>query len=180
VLERDHQEDELALAFPPAWCSLACKNSLSDKCLESCALKRDGSWFDPRPDVTITDLPRFPLKAFVEEMGPRERTLAIGLYTALLADQAQGRAAPTARRRTGHGLRLGGLSAEIPSRGRRAAAAGQDGQGLLASPSQTRSSATTPDGGPQVASHYRAEPDSDSTGAADASGRDMPPVSQGG
>jgi hypothetical protein len=48
------------------------------------------------------DLPRFPLKAFVEEMGPKERTLVIGLYTALLVDQAQGREIPDPRRRVNH------------------------------------------------------------------------------
>src|SRR5687768_9428728 len=97
--EREHHNDPVTNAYPPAWCSRACKNALSDKCMEGCAVKRDGSWFDPRPDVIIVDLPRFPLKEFVEVMGAKERTLAIGLYTALMADQAQGRQHSAVQRR---------------------------------------------------------------------------------
>jgi hypothetical protein len=102
MLERDHRDEDVAMAFPPAWCSRACKNSLSDKCIEWCAIKRDGSWCDPRPDVAIMDLPRFPLREFIEEMTPKERTLAIGLYTALMVDQAQGREVDDTRRNRRH------------------------------------------------------------------------------
>lgn len=85
------KEEDVLLGVPPAWCSKACRNSLTEVCMEHCAIKRDGSWFDPRDDIEIMDLPRFPLKEFVQEMGPKERTLAIGLYTSLMVDQAQGR-----------------------------------------------------------------------------------------
>jgi hypothetical protein len=50
------QEAALTIAMPPAFCSRSCKNALSDVCLEQCAIRRDGSCFDPKPHTDI-DLP---------------------------------------------------------------------------------------------------------------------------
>lgn len=81
----------MTMAYPPAWCSRACKNALSDICIERCAIRRDGSHFDPKEYLGIMDLPRFPLHEFISEMSPRDRTFVIGLYTSMMVDQAQGR-----------------------------------------------------------------------------------------
>lgn len=132
--ERYDPDDDVTMAFPPAWCSRACKNALSDKCLEGCAIRRDGSWFDPRQDVAIADLPRFPLRAFVEDMGPKERTLAIGLYTALIADQAQGRPAAVVRRKRGTASSWGRLSVDDEGMPGLAATTPRDGAAPTSAP----------------------------------------------
>jgi len=77
-------------AYPPAWCSRACKNALSDVCLEQCSVKRDGSWFDPHP-VDIQDLPPFSAQVFVEELSPKQRTMYLGIYGEAIVNVMQGR-----------------------------------------------------------------------------------------
>src|SRR5258708_2080200 len=77
--------------MPPAWCSTACKNARSDLCCEGCAIRRDGSRFDPKIHTDINDLPVFPVKEFVEEMSPKQRTMCLGIYIEAMVFQAQGR-----------------------------------------------------------------------------------------
>lgn len=80
-----------ATVYPPAWCSRACKNSLTDICNGQCAVLRDGSGYDPKPGVDINNLPIFPLREFNQDMTPRERTICIGIYMEAMVNQAQGR-----------------------------------------------------------------------------------------
>ena len=69
----------MTFAMPPAWCSRACKNALTDVCCEKCAIKRDGSYFDPKEDVGIRTCPGSRGESLVEEMSPRERLFCMGL-----------------------------------------------------------------------------------------------------
>jgi hypothetical protein len=85
------QVAEVTFATPPAFCSRSCKNALSDVCVEQCATTRDGAWFDPKPHIDINELPAFPLREFVEDFSPKERTICLGIYAEAMVFQARGR-----------------------------------------------------------------------------------------
>lgn len=78
------------IPLPKPYCASICRNSMTDLCLESCALERKGRWFELRKDLSIADMPRFPIDEFVNDMTADERKIILGSYTAKLVDQAQG------------------------------------------------------------------------------------------
>lgn len=78
------------IPLPKPYCASICRNSMTDLCLENCALERKGRWFELRKDLSIQDMPRFPIDEFVNDMTADERKIILGSYTAKLVDQAQG------------------------------------------------------------------------------------------
>jgi len=78
------------MPLPKPYCAAICRNAMTDLCLENCALERKGRWFQLKNDLSIQDMPRFPINEFVDDMTPDERKIILGSYTAKLVDQAQG------------------------------------------------------------------------------------------
>jgi hypothetical protein len=71
----------MTVTFPPIWCSRSCGNNMNQLCIEDCSPARDARHFDLKPDVTIQDLPPFPMQEFMDSK-PYVRTLMLGLYQA--------------------------------------------------------------------------------------------------
>ena len=75
------------ITLPPIWCSTICSNSMSDVCVEHCALKRDTSGFQVKPDLKLEDMPRFPQ---TEGMTREEKFTSVSIYLAKVVDCLQG------------------------------------------------------------------------------------------
>jgi hypothetical protein len=43
--------------WPSPWCIQICSNSLSEKCVTQCAVKKDCSGFEPKKNLRIEELP---------------------------------------------------------------------------------------------------------------------------
>jgi hypothetical protein len=76
--------------LPPAWCSSLCRNAMNQICVESCAIKRDCSSFDPKPNLELIDMPSFPLNKSAE-MTKEEKFTVVTVYLAKVVDQLAGR-----------------------------------------------------------------------------------------
>lgn len=75
--------------LPPTWCGGICRNSMNEKCLEHCALKRDCSGFEPKSNLKFSDMPRFPLKE-TRKMTREEKFAAVAVYLAMVVDHLNG------------------------------------------------------------------------------------------
>jgi len=75
--------------LPPTWCSGICRNAMNEICVEDCAIKRDCSAFEPKPNLKLSDMPRFPLEE-TASMTKEEKFTSVTIYLAKLVDQAQG------------------------------------------------------------------------------------------
>jgi hypothetical protein len=73
--------------LPPAWCSAICRNAMSEACIEQCAIKRDCSGFDPKPNLKLADMPRFPT---TEKMSREEKFTSVTIYLSKVVDHLQG------------------------------------------------------------------------------------------
>ncbi len=62
---------------------------MSEICVESCALKRDTSAFELRPDLTLDDMPRFPRRD-TKGMTKEERFTVVTIYLAMVVDHLKG------------------------------------------------------------------------------------------
>lgn len=60
---------------------------MNEKCVEDCALKRDCSGFEPKPNLKIGDMPRFPNTA---SMTKEEKFTVVTVYLAKIVDHLQG------------------------------------------------------------------------------------------
>ena len=94
-MERDFEfkkvtEEEVVTRFPPAWCSSICRNAMNQICVEDCAIKRDCSGFEPRPDLNLSNMPPFPLRQ-TEVMTKEEKFTSVTIYLAKVVDHLQGR-----------------------------------------------------------------------------------------
>jgi len=78
------------IKLPPVWCSALCKNAMNEICVEACAIRRDCSAFDPKPDLTLVNMPRFPLEESTE-MTKEERFTSVTIYLAKIVDHLQGK-----------------------------------------------------------------------------------------
>ena len=84
--ERNNNQPE-GVFLPPAWCGAICRNAMNDVCVEHCAVKRDCSFFDEKPNLKITDLPRFPdTRGKTKE----EKFTLVTVYLAKVVDHLQG------------------------------------------------------------------------------------------
>ena len=77
------------LHLPPVWCSSICRNAMNEICVENCAIKRDCSGFEPKPDLKLSDMPRFPLRESVG-MSKEERFTSVAIYIAKIVDHLNG------------------------------------------------------------------------------------------
>ncbi len=88
MTERENNQPE-GVCLPPVWCSSLCINSMNEICVESCALKRDASAFEPKPNLTIEDMPRFPMRD-TKGMTKEEKFAVVALYLAKVVDHLKG------------------------------------------------------------------------------------------
>ena len=75
---------------PPAWCSQLCENHMNEDCIVHCAPKRNTSFFVLKEAINLEDLPRFPQKAWQNEMTGAERQAVAGVYLKVIVDQMMG------------------------------------------------------------------------------------------
>jgi len=73
--------------LPPAWCGAICRNAMNEVCVENCAVKRDCSGFDPKPNLNLSDMPRFPK---TEGMTREEKFTSVTIYLSKVVDHLQG------------------------------------------------------------------------------------------
>ena len=81
------KEEEVVHYVPPAWCGAICRNAMSEMCCEHCAIKRDTSFFEPKPDLNLSNMPRFPK---TEGMTREEKFTSVTVYLAKVVDHLQG------------------------------------------------------------------------------------------
>src|SRR5215216_416619 len=98
--ERNNNQEEVVHDMPPAWCGAICRNAMNEICIEHCAAKRDCSAFEPKPNLKLSDMPRFPLNASAE-MTKEEKFTSVTVYLAKVVDHLQGNEdeAPVIRRK---------------------------------------------------------------------------------
>ena len=65
--ESEKQSTKIALPFSAA-CKI-CRNSLSDICMEDCAVYKDFKFFETNKELDPMNLPRFTMKEFEELPG---------------------------------------------------------------------------------------------------------------
>jgi hypothetical protein len=63
---------------------------MNEICIEDCAVKRDCSAFEPKPDLNLSNMPPFPLKESAT-MTKEERFTSVTIYLAKMVDHLQGR-----------------------------------------------------------------------------------------
>lgn len=80
-------KENTKFALPPPWCGSICRNAMSEKCIEDCAIKRDCSGFRVKPALRIEDMPRFPATA---DMTRSEKFTSVSVYLAKTVDHLQG------------------------------------------------------------------------------------------
>ncbi|MBE0681995.1 MAG: hypothetical protein IH589_08765 [Anaerolineales bacterium] len=73
--------------LPPIWCSSMCRNAMNEICVKNCAIKRDCSGFDPKPELTLADMPRFPK---TNGMSREEKFTSVTIYLSKVVDHLQG------------------------------------------------------------------------------------------
>jgi hypothetical protein len=71
----------------PTWCSKFCKNSLSDVCIEDCAVLRKMEHFKFRP-IAFDDLPSYPIEHF-NTMTKEEKAYSLAIYITKLTEKIQ-------------------------------------------------------------------------------------------
>ena len=62
---------------------------MNELCIERCVIQRDCSGFDPKPNLKLDDMPRFPLKASVN-MTREEKFTVVTIYLAIVVDHLKG------------------------------------------------------------------------------------------
>ena len=83
------KQEDVVHHMPPVWCSSICRNAMNEVCIENCAIERDCSAFEPKPNLKLVDLPRFPLKESAN-MTKEERFTAVTIYLSMIVDHLQG------------------------------------------------------------------------------------------
>jgi len=84
--DRENNQSEKVL-LPPAWCGSICKNAMSEVCVEHCAVNRDCSGFEEKPNLKLGDMPRFPK---TEGMTKEEKFTSVTVYLSKVVDHLQG------------------------------------------------------------------------------------------
>jgi len=73
----------------PVWCSAICRNAFNEKCVEECSINRDCSYFQEKPNLKLSDMPRFPLQQSAD-MTKEEKFTAVTIYLSKVVDHLQG------------------------------------------------------------------------------------------
>ena len=76
--------------MPPTWCSAICRNAMNEVCIEDCAIKRDCSAFEPKPNLRLDEMPRFPREE-LSNMTKEEKFTAVTVYLSKVVDHLQGK-----------------------------------------------------------------------------------------
>lgn len=85
--ERNNNQ-EVVHHMPPVWCSSICRNAMNEVCVEHCAVQRDCSAFEPKPNLKLSDMPSFPK---TEQMTKEEKFTAVTVYLSKVVDHLQGK-----------------------------------------------------------------------------------------
>lgn len=88
MTERNGNQEK-TFGLPPSWCSSLCRNAMNEICVENCAIKRDCSAFELKPNLDLSDMPRFPLEASAK-MTKEEKFTSVTIYLAKVVDHLQG------------------------------------------------------------------------------------------
>ena len=83
----NNQSEEKHVHLPPAWCGSICRNAMNEICIEHCAIERDTSAFEPRQNLKLADMPRFPK---TEGMTKEEKFTSVTVYLSKVVDHLQG------------------------------------------------------------------------------------------
>lgn len=75
------------VTLPSPWCGAICKNSMSEICIENCAIKRDCSSFNLKRTMDLATMPKFPNTATLTR---EERFTVVTVYLAKVIDHLQG------------------------------------------------------------------------------------------
>ena len=73
--------------MPPAWCSGICRNAMNEVCIEHCAVSRDCSAFEEKPNLNLSNMPRFPE---TNGMTKEEKFTSVTIYLSKVIDHLQG------------------------------------------------------------------------------------------
>ena len=91
---KDREQNQFeGVRLPPTWCSGICRHAMNEICVEDCAIKRDCSAFEPKPNLKLEDMPRFPLKESAT-MTKEEKFTSVTIYLAKVVDHLQGNEEP--------------------------------------------------------------------------------------
>jgi hypothetical protein len=87
---KEREESQFSgVRLPPVWCGAICRNAMNEICVESCALKRDCSAFEPKPDLSLSNMPPFPLNDSVT-MTKEEKFASVTIYLSKVVDHLTG------------------------------------------------------------------------------------------
>ena len=86
--ENDRSQTQ-GLRLPPTWCASLCRNAMTERCIEECAVKRDCSGFELKPGINLIDMPRFPIDQ-IGEMTREEKFVSVAVYIAKTVDHLKG------------------------------------------------------------------------------------------
>ena len=87
---KDREQNQFeGVRLPPTWCSGICRHAMNEICVEDCAIKRDCSAFELKPNTKLEDMPRFPLKESAN-MTKEEKFTSVTVYLAKVVDHLQG------------------------------------------------------------------------------------------
>lgn len=73
--------------LPPTWCSSICRNAMNEVCIEQCAVERDCSGFEEKPNLELIDMPRFPN---TDDMSREEKFTCVAVYLSKVVEHIQG------------------------------------------------------------------------------------------
>lgn len=99
--------------LPPTWCSSICRNAMNEVCIEQCAVQRDCSGFEQKPNLKLIDMPRFPN---TDDMSREEKFTSVAFYLSKVVEHLQGEnvvpvCSPTPRsRRVMNSKRVGAVT----------------------------------------------------------------------
>ncbi|HRJ74838.1 MAG TPA: hypothetical protein PLX90_02525 [Anaerolineales bacterium] len=88
-MKENNKNQAVNVQLPPQWCSAICRNAMSEICIESCAITRDMTGFDPKPNLSLLDMSRFPITG-PSNMTKEERYTIVSIYLSKIVDYLQG------------------------------------------------------------------------------------------
>jgi hypothetical protein len=85
---KDREQNQFErVQLPPTWCSGICRNAMNEICIEDCAVKRDCSAFEEKPNLNLSNMPRFPE---TKGMTKEEKFTSVTIYLSKVVDHLQG------------------------------------------------------------------------------------------
>jgi hypothetical protein len=84
---KENEKNQESISLPPPWCGAICRNAMNEVCIEYCAIKRDCSFFEAKPNLKLIDMPRFPQ---TKDMTKEEKFTSVTVYLSKVVDHLQG------------------------------------------------------------------------------------------